>query len=411
MNEPKFKTEYQALIKKLGFSKNLLDDLSQEITATGFAGDTLIPELVYLTLNTGRQSKPVSMVIKGGSGAGKSFSLNAGKQFVPTDVFHEFQGMSEKAIVYNDYDFKHKHIIISEAAGMADGDGRVLIRQLLSEGRIKYLTVTSTAKEGLKSETLLKEGPTGLIMTTTADELNKEDESRILSVNIRESADQIKQALLAKVGKAKGISTEADVSRWHKLFEFNQQGPTKVEIPYLGDLIEHLPLSHDRIKRDLDQFISLIETHALMHCFDREWGNEDTVIANDADYLAVYRLTNQALAEGLDIDVDDNLREMVEAVVELQTNPYDTVTTAQLVKHLGKAQYAISRDTTKAIARGYLEDQNPGQGRKAKFTLGDVELPSGSVLPAPEELFSEAPKEQPANDNRVYESPKQEMPW
>ena len=407
MKNSNFKTEYQALIKELGFSNNLLEDLSKEITESGFAGDTSVPELVYLTLNTCRQPKPVSLVIRGGSGAGKSFALHAGKQFVPSSTYHEFQGMSEKAIVYNDLDFKNKHIIIGEAAGMAEGDGRVLTRQLLTEGRIKYLTVMSTAKEGLKSETLIKEGPTGLIMTTTASVMNKEDESRALLINIKESAEQIKMALLAKIGNLGRERKELDVSRWHKLFEFHQNAPTKVEIPYLGDLIEHLPLSHDRIKRDLEQLISLTETHALIHCFDREWVDEDTVIANEDDYQAIFRLTNQALSEGLEVDVDDSLRKLVEAVEELQTAPHDTVSTEQLVKHLGRAQYNISRDTSKAIERGYLEDQNPGQGRKSRYTLGDVGLPSGSVLPHPEELFAE-----PANDNQELQAAaKETLPW
>ena len=48
MSESNFKNEYQALIKDLGFSNNLLEDLSKEITESGFAGDTLIPELVYM---------------------------------------------------------------------------------------------------------------------------------------------------------------------------------------------------------------------------------------------------------------------------------------------------------------------------------------------------------------------------
>src|SRR5690606_10356843 len=112
-----------------------------------------VPKLVYLTLITNVLDRPVSLLIKGSSGAGKSFSLRMGKQFIPTDAYEEFEGMSEKAIVYLGLNLKNKHLIIGEAAGMASGEGRTLMRQLLSEGQVRYATVQSTDK-GLKGSEL-----------------------------------------------------------------------------------------------------------------------------------------------------------------------------------------------------------------------------------------------------------------
>ena len=82
--------------------------------------------------------------------------------------------MSEKALVYlPNFDLKHKHLVIGEAAGMAEGGGRTLIRQLLSEGKVRYATVQSTS-EGLEGAELPSlEGPCGLIMTTTATGLQQ----------------------------------------------------------------------------------------------------------------------------------------------------------------------------------------------------------------------------------------------
>ena len=406
MKNSNFKAEYQALIEELGFSNNLLEDLSKEVTENGFAGDTLVPELVYLTLNTSRLNKPVSVVIKGPSGAGKSFALDAGKRFVPSSYLEEFHGASEKAIVYNEASYVHKHIVIGEYAGMETGTGQAMLRQLLSEGEIRYLTVDSTSKDGLKSKEVCKDGPTGLIVTTTKNGLHPEDESRVLSINIKESPEQIKSALLAAIMKGGTKKTETDVTRWHKLFEFNRAGPTKVHTPYLEEIVGYLPTSHDRIKRDLNQLISLIETHAIMHCYDRNWIDEETVLANQKDYEAVYRLIHQELAEGLQQDVSETVRELVEAVEEIRSNPVDGVSQTELAKHLKRDQYAISRTARKAIGLGYLKDDNPGQGRKAELVLGDVELPSGSVLPHPDVLFAK-----PANDNQEREPAKATQSW
>jgi hypothetical protein len=52
-----------------------------------------------------------------------------------------------------------------------------LVRSLLSEGRVRYETVEKTP-EGLQARLIEREGPTGLIMTTTADSLHPENETR-----------------------------------------------------------------------------------------------------------------------------------------------------------------------------------------------------------------------------------------
>ena len=166
-------------------------------------------------------------------------------------------------------------------------------------------------------------------------------------------------------------------------------------------------MSHDRIKRDLDQLISLIETHALLHCFDRDWIDDETVLATREDYEAVYRLTHRALAVALQESVEDSVKELVEAVTEVRAGPYNGVSQTDLAKRLNRDQYAISRTARDAIRLGYLKNNNPGQGRKAELVSGDLELPSGSVLPHPEELFAE-----PANDNQELQAAaKETLPW
>jgi len=162
---------------------NILQELENNLRAHGYVGDTRPAKLVYLTLVSTLLPEPVSLVIKGPSGSGKSFALRCGKRYVPEDAYEEFHGMSEKAIVYmgDKLDLKHKGLIIQEAAGLRDGQGRAFLRQLLTEGSIRYATVQSN-KDGLEGLELPPvEGPCGLLMTTTANSLHPEDESRMLS--------------------------------------------------------------------------------------------------------------------------------------------------------------------------------------------------------------------------------------
>ena len=162
---------------------NVLQRLDQSLRKHGFAGSTSIPKLVFLASYTALLQKPVSVVIKGTSGSGKSFSLQAGLRYMPTEAYVQFHGMSDKALVYAaGLDLKHRTLVIQEAAGLAEGNGRAFLRQLLSEGSVSYLTVakTSNGHEGRELQSV--QGPTNLFMTTTANALHPEDETRMISV-------------------------------------------------------------------------------------------------------------------------------------------------------------------------------------------------------------------------------------
>ena len=323
--------------------------------------------------------------------------------------------MSEKALVYlKDLDLKHKHLVIGEAAGMSEGNGRALLRQLLSEGKVKYATVQSTNKDGLTGSTLpTLEGPCGLVMTTTEGTLHHEDETRMLSLDIKESPDQIREALLAQAMGANENTKLIDLDPWYEFYQLVKDGPQEVRIPFARDIVQELPTNHDRIKRDFPQILSLISAHALIHSFDREWLDDNTVVANEDDYENVHRLINEPISVGLEATVTDEIRNLVGATKELavRQDSHFGISQTRLADHLGTNQSAISRNVNKAVKAGYLVNENPGQGKVAKLTLGDRKLPSGYVLPKPEELFTKETVESAVNDNREPQAAKVEMTW
>jgi hypothetical protein len=193
---------------------------------------------------------------------------------------------------------------------------------------------------------------------------------------------------------------------WHALFELVRSGPKEVEIPFAGEIAKRLPTTHDRIKRDFPQVLSLIKAHALLHFWNRS-GNGERVLANADDYAAVRELVNDALSQGLAVAVPDGIRSVVEGVQNFLPTHGDMfenrngVSQAKLSEFLNRDQSVISRNVSKAIEQGYLRNENPGQGREARLTMGDRKLPSGSVLPPVEELFP--PKAAYASLKRVAE--------
>ena len=372
-------------------SNNILGELEIDLRKLGYAGPADFPKLIYLVLQSRRFKRVVSLVLKGPSGSGKSFALSQALKFVPPATYEYFGGMSEKAIVYSGLNLEHKHLVIGEAAGLSSGDGRAFLRQLLSEGELRYLTVQKTDKGLSGAEVPRIKGPMGLIMTTTANALHPEDESRMLSLSMPESADQTRLALLSM---AKGVTEryEVDFERWFALDKITSEGCTEVAIPFAEQIAMQLPVTHHRVQRDFPQLLSLISSHALLHKCIRPRADDGAIMANLEDYSAVYSLVNSPFSEGLETAVAEPIRKVVEAVKELseegKTNYAfeNKVSQGALAKKLGRDQSVISRTLESAIANGYLRNENPGQGKIASIVLGERDLPQGYALPDPETI-------------------------
>ena len=373
----------EVILKNLSF----LNELGDDFTRSGYIGDTSLPKLIWLATTTRYFDKPVSVVVLGPSGSGKSFALDTALKFVPDDAYYMFHGMSEKAIMYSDdLHLQHKHLVIQEAAGMQHGQGKVFLRQLLSEGEARYRTVMSRDGE-LVSEDLRIKGPTGLLMTTTDTGIHEEDASRMLCVHMEEDQDLIRQVLKAQATAGKSPRSKPKIKRWKKLVEKNFTNSTAVNIPYAGILVDHLPVSHHRVMRDFPHVLSLISACALLHRSEREVDERQQVVADLDDYEIVHSLVVKHLAQGLDKSVHESVRDVVLSVEKLgkknRRNALQRITQNDVAVDLNWSRSVVSRNVAKAIALGYLVDENPGQGKQSDLNLGERKLENSQsdVLP------------------------------
>src|SRR5262249_19036514 len=158
--------------------------------------------------------------------------------------------------------------VLYEAAGLTGDFATYLVRSLLSEGRICYETVEKT-KEGLKSRRIERDGPTGLITTTTAVHLHPENETRLLSLTITDTSAQTKAIMQAQAIR-QGRLDDLVVSPWHAFQRLLASGPKHVEIPFARELAGLIPPVAVRLRRDFPTVLALIEAHALLHQQSRE---------------------------------------------------------------------------------------------------------------------------------------------
>jgi hypothetical protein len=229
------------------------------------------------------------------------------------------------------------------------------------------------------------------MMTTTANNLHREEESRMISLHADQSEKQVKQLLMALADFGGTFNPPKDyVSSWHSLHDYVCSGDLNVEIPYSQELLDAFP-GQGRAIRDAQKVLALLQAQALLHQRSRERNAKGYVIATIEDYANIYFLINEPLSQGLHADVPDHIREAVVLVQGHCEKTGKSLSITEIAELLDKDVGTADRTISTSIAEGYLVNHNPGRGKRAEIVPEDRPLPSGSVLPDPEELC-ELPK-------------------
>jgi len=208
---------------------DVLTRFSIEVENAGLVGETSNAKILYLAVTSRLFERPVSIAIKGVSSGGKSFTVEQVLKFFPLAAYFVRTGMSERAIIYSTEDYRHRFIILFEAAGMSSDMMSYLIRTLLSEGRVVYEVVEKT-KLGLRPRRIEKEGPTGLITTTTAPKLHPENETRLLSLGVIDTPDQTRAVMQALAAAA--AANTVNYPQWHALQTWLAADQREVVVPF-----------------------------------------------------------------------------------------------------------------------------------------------------------------------------------
>lgn len=392
--------------KELAKRGSILEEFKEILPSLSVAGEEKLCELIYLAMISRLFDRPVSVGVKGPSAGGKSFAVQQVCKLFPDSAFYALSSLSDNGLAYCAESFKHRMIVLYEAVGMESDHISYIIRTLLSEGRIRHQTVIK-GPNGLEPLLLDKEGPTGLVITTTAISLHPENETRMLSICVNDSREQTKAVLKALAGEEpEAVNAES----WKALQEWLEAGERRVSIPYAAKLAELIPPVAVRLRRDFSSVLSLIRAHALLHRASRTRDGKGRIVASLEDYGAVRELVSDYIAEALESTVGATVRETVEAVKALKEELEESINITKIAKHLQLDKSATSRRVQAALEAGYLvnKEQKEEKGKKRKVRKYDLEIgepmpAEQAILPAPE-LLQEAAAEQEATEEAPVES-------
>ena len=301
----------------------------------------------------------------------------------PDDAYHALTAMSERALAYTQVSLVHRFLIIYEAAGLGGELASYLVRSLLSEGRLHYTTVEST-RDGLKSLELSREGPTGLIITTTASALHPENETRMFSITVRDDSAQTRAVLRSAAVSANDDRPDPpDLEPWHALQLWLAGGERRVAIPYAEWLAENT-----------DCWARHGLAHAILHQASRERDAEGRIVATVDDYAAVHDLVAAIVSQGAKAMVSYIVHETVRAVAYLFLRTRTPVSRSQVARLLSLDPSAAGRRLQAAVHEGYLA--RVGSGNRRRWLPGDRLPGHRSVLPSPDLLRNGLPAQGPA---------------
>ena len=360
---------------------NLMQRISEVITARGYAGDTGPPRVAYVAITSRLLTRPCNLAIVAQSASGKNAALDAGRALHPEEAVHEIKAGSERAMIYDEADYQHRVVIFAEADSIPEeGSAASAVRNVATDNVMAYDTVEKNPETGrMETRHIRKPGPTGLITTSTKS-LDAQMTTRMLEMPISDDAAQTLSILEMQAEAAASTSLKRPdvepllaLQRW-----LENAGRREVTIPFAQILPKLVPAKTVRMRRDFCQLLTFIAAVALLH--QRQRAVKDGHIVATLDD---YAITRDLLAPIFDTVAAEGCTPAVRATVEAVKDG-EEVSGTTLAQRLGLAPSTVSYRVRRAIKGGWLVNHESSPGRAARYARGGP-LPDGaSALPSVE---------------------------
>ena len=257
-----------ALLKSPELMTRIVDDFD----ACGVVGERTNKLVGYLAAVSRLLDRPLAVVIQSSSAAGKSSLMDAVLGFVPEEARTKYSAMTGQSLFYmGQTSLKHRILAIAEEEGASRAS--YAMKLLQSEGELTIAsTGTDAATGNLITQEYRVEGPTMLMMTTTAIDLDEELLNRCLVLTVDEDREQTRRihvlqrenrtlaGLAKREAKTAILTTHQNAQRL--LRSLAVVNPYADRLTFLDD--------RTRTRRDHEKYLTLIDVIALLHQHQRE---------------------------------------------------------------------------------------------------------------------------------------------
>ena len=288
---------------------DLLARIADDFDACGIVGEATNKLVGYLAATSRRLDAPLAIVIQSSSAAGKSSLMDAVLALMPEEERVKYSAMTGQSLFYmGETNLKHKILAIVEEEGASRAS--YALKLLQSEGELTIATTGADPKTGtLVTQEYRVEGPVMMFLTTTAIDIDEELMNRCLVLTVDEDREQTRaihrlqrekrtlQGLVRKEQKQKILELHRNAQRLLK--KLAVVNPYADQLTFLDD--------RTRTRRDHEKYLTLIDTIALLHQFQRPVKSA-TVGGQSIEYIevtvddieAANRLAHEVLGRSLD---------------------------------------------------------------------------------------------------------------
>lgn len=327
---------------------DLLNRILADFATCGLVGEDTNKLVAYLAATSRKLDAPLAVVVQSSSAAGKSTLMDAVLALMPEEERVKYSAMTGQSLFYmGETKLKHKILAIAEEEGASRAS--YALKLLQSEGE---LTMASTGKDpqtgNLITQQYRVEGPVMIFLTTTAIEIDEELMNRCIILSVDEGRNQTeaihklqrqKRTLAGMVRKQSKDAIRTLHRNAQRLLR-----PLAVVNPY-ADQLTFLS-DKTRTRRDHDKYLTLIDTIALLHQYQRpiktvqEAGQTiEYIEVALTDIATANQLAHEVLGRSLD-ELSPQTRRMLLLVDHM-------VSAAQQSQQLPRCEIRFSRKTVR----------------------------------------------------------------
>ena len=304
---------------------NLMTRIVDDFDVCGVVGERTNKLVGYLAAVSRLLDRPLAIVIQSSSAAGKSSLMDAVLAFVPEEARTKYSAMTGQSLFYmGQTSLKHRILAIAEEEGASRAS--YAMKLLQSEGELTIAsTGTDPATGNLITQEYRVEGPTMLMMTTTAIDLDEELLNRCLVLTVDEDREQTRRihalqrekrtlaGLARREAKTAILATHQNAQRL--LRSLAVVNPYADRLTFLDD--------RTRTRRDHEKYLTLIDVIALLHQHQREiktahvaGRSVEYIEATLADIEAANAIAHEVLGRSLD-ELPPQTRRVLGAIADL----------------------------------------------------------------------------------------------
>lgn len=249
----------------------LLDRILDDFNRCGVVGEEANKLVGYLAAVSRKLGDPLAILIQSSSAAGKTSLMDSILAFVPAEDRVHFSAMTGQSLFYmGATTLQHKILAVAEEEGAERAS--YALKLLQSE---KHISIASTAKEAstgrLVTQEYRVEGPTQLMLTTTAIEIDEELLNRCIVLTVDEDREQTRaiHQLQRERETLDGYLAGSERLAIWKIHQDAQRllRPLLVVNPYATELT--FVDDRTRTRRDHLKYLTLIRAVALLHQYQR----------------------------------------------------------------------------------------------------------------------------------------------